>query len=161
MPFRRAVTPLGLPYVAGIESSTTVWEPGKQPWPAPPRKPGRGARPKRFRRDAHPQPISVKALARHLPAAACKDIGWRPGSQGTLRSGFAAVRVRPAHRHEKRTAPHAEEWLLIEWPNRESQPTKYWLSTLPEKTPLQSLVKMAKHRWIIARDYQELKQEWD
>jgi len=32
---------------------------------------------------------------------------------------------------------------------------------LPEKTPLQSLVKMAKHRWIIARDYQELKQEWD
>jgi len=159
MPFRTAVTKLGLRYVAGIESSTTVWEPGQRPLPAPPRKPGRGATPKRLRRDADHQPISVKQLARNLPAAAWKDIGWRQGSQGTLRSRFAAVRVRPAHRDEKRTEPHAEEWLLIEWPKRESEPTKYWLSTLPEKTPLKSLVKMAKHRWIIERDYEELKQE--
>jgi SRSO17 transposase len=41
----------------------------------------------------------------------------------------------------------------------ESEPTKYWLSTLPEKTSLKSLVKIAKHRWIIERDYEELKQE--
>ena len=98
-------------------------------------------------------------MARNLPAAAWKDIGWRQGSQGTLRSRFAAVRVRPAHRDEKRTEPHAEEWLLIEWPKRESEPTKYWLATLPEKTSLKSWVKMAKHRWIIERDYEELKQE--
>jgi len=48
---------------------------------------------------------------------------------------------------------------LIEWPKRESEPTKYWLSTLPVKTSLKSLVKIAKHRWIIERDYEELKQE--
>jgi len=48
---------------------------------------------------------------------------------------------------------------LIEWPKKESEPTKYWLSTLPKKTSLKSLVKMAKHRWIIERDYEELKQE--
>lgn len=24
------------------------------------------------------------------------------------------------------------EWLLIEWPEGEAEPTKYWLSTLPE-----------------------------
>jgi SRSO17 transposase len=158
-PFRTALTQLGLTYMVGIESSTTVWEPGQQPLPAPPRKPGRGATPKRLQRDAGHQPVSVKQLALSLPSSAWKDITWRPGSQEALRSRFAAVRVRPAHRDEKRTVPRPEEWLLIEWPKKESEPTKYWLSTLPEKTPRKSLVKIAKHRWIIERDYEELKQE--
>ena len=157
--FRTALTSLGLQYVVGIESSTTVWEPGQQPLPAPPRKPGRGATPKRLQRNADHQPISVKQLALGLPSSAWKAIGWRQGSRETLRSRFAAVRVRPAHRDEKRTEPHPEEWLLIEWPKKESEPTKYWLSTLLEKTSLKSLVKIAKHRWIIERDYEELKQE--
>jgi SRSO17 transposase len=158
-PFRTALTKLGLSYMVGIESSTTVWEPGQQPLPAPPRKPGRGATPKRLQRNADHQPISVKQLALRLPSSDGKDIAWRPGSQEALRSRFAAVRVRPAHRDEKRTVPRPEEWLLIEWPKKESEPTKYWLSTLPEKTSLKSLVKIAKHRWIIERDYEELKQE--
>src|SRR5580658_6582538 len=55
--------------------------------------------------------------------------------------------------------PTWKKWLLIEWPKTESEPTKYWLSTLPVKTSLKSLVKTAKHRWIIERDYEELKQE--
>jgi SRSO17 transposase len=158
-PFRTALTQLGLSYMVGIESSTTVWEPGQQPLPAPPRKPGRGATPKRLQRNADHQPIAVKQLALGLPSSAWKDIAWRPGSQEALRSRFAAVRVRPAHRDEKRTVPRPEEWLLIEWPKKESEPTKYWLSTLPEKTSMKSLVKIAKHRWIIERDYEELKQE--
>ncbi|HEV2446701.1 MAG TPA: IS701 family transposase [Candidatus Sulfopaludibacter sp.] len=158
-PFRTALTQLGLSYVVGVESSTTVWEPGEQPLPAPPRKPGRGATPKRLQRDADHRPISVKQLALGLSSSAWKDITWRPGSQEALRSRFAAVRVRPAHRDEKRTVPRPEEWLLIEWPKKESEPTKYWLSTLPEKTSLKALVKIAKHRWIIERDYEELKQE--
>jgi SRSO17 transposase len=158
-PFRTALTQGGLSYMVGIESSTTVWEPGQQPLPAPPRKPGRGATPKRLQRNADHQPVSVKELALGLPSSAWKDIAWRPGSQKTLRSRFAAVRVRPAHRDEKRTMPRAEEWLLIEWPKKASEPTKYWLSTLPGKTSLKSLVKMAKQRWIIERDYEELKQE--
>jgi SRSO17 transposase len=142
-----------------IESSTTVWEPGQQPLPAPPRKPGRGAPPKRLQRNDEHLPVSAKQLGLGLPASAWKDIGWRQGSKGTLRSRFAAVRVRPAHRDYKRTEPHLEEWLLIEWPKNESEPTKYWLSTLAAGTSLKSLVKTAKHRWMIERDYEELKQE--
>jgi SRSO17 transposase len=157
--FREAITELGLSYIVGIDSSTTVWEPGQQPLPASPRKPGRGSAPKRLQRSVDHQPLSVKQLAFWLPASAWKEIGWRPGSQATLRSRFAAVRVRPAHRDYKRTEPYPEEWLLIEWPKKESEPTKYWLSTLPAKTSMKSLVKMAKHRWIIERDYEELKQE--
>ena len=157
--FRAGITELGLQYMVGIESSVTVWEPGQQPLPAPPRKPGRGAPPKRLQRDQTHQPVSVKQLAHDLPASAWKIIGWRQGSKGTLRSRFAAVRVRVAHRDYKRTEPHPEEWLLIEWPKRESEPTKYWLSTLPPEAKLKDLVKTAKHRWIIERDYEELKQE--
>jgi SRSO17 transposase len=67
--------------------------------------------------------------------------------------------VRPAHRDEKRTEPRPEEWLLIEWPKAVSEPTKYWLSNLPVTTSLKSLVKLAKHRWVIERDYEELQQE--
>ena len=158
-PFRTALTQLGLSYVVGVESSTTAWAPGQQPLPAPPRKPGRGATPKRLQRNAEHQPVSVKQLALGLPSSAWKDVAWRLGSQETLRSRFAAVRVRPAHRDEKRTEPHPEEWLLIEWPKKESEPTKYWLSSLPVMTSLKALVKMAKHGWIIERDYEELKQE--
>ena len=69
------------------------------------------------------------------------------------------LRVRPAHRDEKRTEPRPEEWLLIEWPKGEAEPTKYWLSTLPVETKIQDLVRLAKQRWIIERDYEELKQE--
>jgi len=69
------------------------------------------------------------------------------------------VRVRPAGRDYDRAEPHAEEWLLIEWPSNEAEPTKYWISTMSEATTLKALVKMAKHRWIIERDYEELKQE--
>ena len=158
-PFRIALTELGLQYRVGVESSTTVWEPGQQPLPAPPPKPGRGAPPKRLQRHADHPPIAVKQLAFDLPSSAWKEIGWRQGSREKLRSGFAAVRVRPAHRDYKRTAPYPEEWLLLEWPRGESEPTKYWLSTLPEKTSGKSLVKMAQHRWIIERDYEELQQE--
>jgi SRSO17 transposase len=76
-----------------------------------------------------------------------------------LQSRFAALRVRPAHRDYWRSEPHPDEWLLIEWPSDESEPTKYWLSTAPTDTPLVELAHLAKHRWIIERGYQELKQE--
>ena len=145
--------------MVGIESSTTVWAPGQQPLTPAPRKAGRGAPPKRLRRNAEHQPVSVKQLALGLPSAAWKNIAWRPGSRKSLRSRFAAVRVRPAHRDENRTEPHLEEWLVIEWPQKEPEPTKCWLSTLPATTSLRALAKMAKHRWIIERDYEELKQE--
>jgi hypothetical protein len=72
---------------------------------------------------------------------------------------FAAVRIRPASLDWKVSTPHPLEWLLIEWPEGEKEPTKYWLSTLPEDTPFDVLVDTAKLRWRIERDYEELKSE--
>ena len=74
-----------------------------------------------------------------------------------MRSRFARLRVRPAHRDEPRSEPRAGEWLVIEWPHPASGPTKYWLSTLPGPTSIVELVRVAKLRWRIERDYQELK----
>jgi SRSO17 transposase len=156
--FRDELTKLELQYVLGVQSSMTVWAPGKQPLPAKPR--GKMGRPPRLlQRSTDHQPVSVKQLAMGLPAAAFKEITWREGTDRRLQSRFAAVRVRAAHRDYERAAPHAEEWLLIEWPRGEKEPTKYWVSTLSPTVQLKALVKMAKHRWIIERDYEELKQE--
>src|SRR3954451_7086155 len=112
-----------------------------------------------MRRDAEHCPVGVKTLALGLPAASWQTISWREGSAGALTSRFARVRVRAAHGDEWRTAPRDEEWLLIEWPQGELEPAKYWLATVPPDTPFDRLVDLAKLRWRIERDYQELKQE--
>jgi SRSO17 transposase len=156
--FREEIAALGLQSVLGVQGSMTVWEPGKQPLPAKPR--GKMGRPTRLlQRTKDHEPVTIKQLAMNLPSSAYKKIVWREGVDRKLQSRFAAVRVRPAHRDYEKAEPHAEQWLLIEWPKGEEEPTKYWIATLPPDTRLQALVKIAKHRWIIERDYQELKQE--
>jgi SRSO17 transposase len=156
--FREEIAALGLQSVLGVQGSMTVWEPGKQPLPAKPR--GKMGSPTRLlQRTKDHEPVTIKQLAMNLPSSAYKKIVWREGVDRKLQSRFAAVRVRPAHRDYEKAEPHAEQWLLIEWPKGEEEPTKYWIATLPPDTRLQALVKIAKHRWIIERDYQELKQE--
>jgi SRSO17 transposase len=157
--FREALAGMELGYVVGVQSSTTVWPPGSQPLPPPPGKGGRGRPATRVRRDPDHTPISVKQPALSLPARAWKTVTWREGARRPLRSRFARVYIRAAHRDQKRTEPHPQEWLLIEWPRGEAEPRKYWLSNLRENTVLRDLVALAKQRWIIERDYQELKQE--
>jgi SRSO17 transposase len=156
--FRSGVTKLGLEYVLGVQSSVTVWEPGKGPLPPVPGK-KMGRPPRLLRRDRDHQPVTVKQLARSLPSESWKTVTWRQGTRYKLRSRFAALRVRPAHRDYWKAEPHPEEWLLIEWLKDTAEPTKYWLSTLPAGTKVKDLVALAKQRWIIERDYQELKQE--
>ncbi|MFN0022645.1 MAG: IS701 family transposase, partial [Parvularculaceae bacterium] len=155
--FRSGVTAQGLTYVMGILSTTSIWPPGdgpveKKAWT------GRGRPTSRLRRDDGHRPQSVKALAMSVPARAYKKVTWREGTNETLSSRFAALRVRPARRDHERTEPHAVEWLLIEWPKGDKEPAKYWFSTLPETMPLKDLVDLAKLRWRIERDYQYLKQ---
>src|SRR5712691_7457956 len=103
------------------------------------------------------QRMSVKELALSLPKHAWRTITWREGTAERLRSRFARVQVRTAP--IRRAAERVEETLLIEWPEGETAPTKYWLSTLDKKTSFRRLVDIAKMRWRIERDYQDLKQE--
>ncbi len=156
--FRQKLTALGFRYVVGITGAVSVWPEGQAPLPPKPWA-GRGLKPTRLRRDAEHQPLSARALAMQLPPRRWHTVTWRDGTNEPLSSRFAALRVRCAHRDHLRIEPHPEQWLLIEWPRGETEPTKYFLSTLSAATPLKELVRVAKLRWRIERDYQELKQE--
>lgn len=141
-------------YALSVRPLTAVWWGKYQPAPPPPS--AATGRPRvRVQRDAKHQPISVRALARELPARAFRTIAWRQGAKETLSGRFARVRVVAAHRDRAREP----EWLVIEWPRGDTEPLRYWLSTLPEKTTLKALVGTIKGRWRIERDYLELKQE--
>jgi SRSO17 transposase len=155
---RTGISALALCYVAGILSQTSVWVSGTGPLP-PKKWSGRGRQPKLIRRDDKHQPVSVKELALGLPKRTWRTIKWREGAAEWLSSRFARVRVRAAHHDYKLTDSRPEEWLLIEWPKGEKEPTKYWLSTLPKEITFRALVDLTKLRWRIERDYQELKQE--
>jgi len=156
--FRVGVAALGLRYVLGIRSTTSVCSPGQAPLPPAPWS-GRGRPPARLRRSPEHRPVSVKDLAASLPARTWRDVTWHEGTRAALTARFAALRVRPTHRDTLRSEPWPQEWLLIAWPAGADEPTKDWLSNLPPRTALKRLVRTAKARWLIERDYQELKQE--
>ena len=148
---RTGMTALGLSYVAGIQSNILMWPSG-----AGPQRRGKPLN-NTGRRD-EPDLISAKEVALGLPKRAWRTIRWREGSADWLSSRFARVRVGVGH---NQLIPEllSQEWLLIEWPEGEAEPTKYWLSTLPADISFRRLVDLAKLRWRIERDYQELKQE--
>jgi SRSO17 transposase len=134
---RAGISALGLSYAAAVVATVKVRE---------------------VRAGNEPEPrLSVKALALGLPQHAWRTITWREGTNKRLRSRFARVRVHTAP--IRRAAERPEETLLIEWPEDEAEPTKYWLATLDKKLSFRDLVDIAKMRWRIERDYQDLKQE--
>jgi len=147
-----------LVYVAGIQSEVKVWPEGQRPDPPKPYG-GTGRPPTLLRRSPDVQPVTVDELARGLPSSAWRSIRWRGGTKGDMRSRFARVRVRAAHRDTWRSEPRPEEWLLMEWPPGEDGPTKAWLSNVSDDASITDLVHLAKIRWRIERDYQELKDE--
>jgi SRSO17 transposase len=155
---RTALTAMRLSYVAGIQPTTTLWAPGTKPLPAKSWS-GKGRPPTRRRRDDEHRPQSAKALALGLKKRCWTTITWREGSADWLASRFARLRVRPAHRDDQGAELRDEEWLLIEWPAGETEPTKYWLATVADDIAFERLVDLAKLRWRIERDYQDLKQE--
>jgi len=153
--FRDGLEARHLPYVVGISPTLGVWTaPPKAT--IPPRHPGRGAPATRYDY-GQPRPLSVHEAA--VQAKGWKSIRWRQGTKGWLESRFVAMRVQPSHGFVRGEPPHKEVWLLVEWPELEKEPTKYFLCDLPETYILRRLVRLAKCRWKIEQDYQQLKEE--
>lgn len=159
--FRLELDHRGIGYVVAVKGSTSAYPGDAMPVTAP--YSGRGRPP----RPGYPdQAGTVAELVQAAGRGRLRQVTWRHGSKKTpgnptarMRSRFIALRVRPANRD----IPRAEDgslpqcWLLAEWPVGESEPTDYWLSTLPERTPVKTLVRLAKIRWRIEHDYRELK----
>ena len=105
------------------------------------------------------KPTSLKDLVLAAGRKPLRTVGWREGDRGPLHGQFIALRVRPANdaqRGDDGVLP--ERWLLAEWPEDKDEPVKYWLSNLPARTPIATLVRLAKLRWRVEHDYRELKQ---
>ena len=147
--FRDWLSEQALPYVLGVRANTAVWWGEHQPAPDGPKLR------KHVKRDARHKPVTVLEVAQALPPHSWRTVSWRDGTRGRLSSRFARVRVCAANEDLMRQ----EEWLLIEWPHGEAEPRHYWMSTLGEKTSFRKLVFNAMGRWMIERDYQELKSE--
>jgi SRSO17 transposase len=158
--FREELTAAGWRYVVAVKATTSAHPARAVPQARP--CGGRGQPPK----PAYPDPpVSLRQLAL-ASANQARPVTWRQGTKATrdnpeaaMTSHFAAVRVRPASRHIARPADRSYPacWLLAEWPSEASEPADYWLSTLPEDTSIDELVRLAKIRWRIEHDYRELK----
>lgn len=154
--FRTGLTERAIPYVVQIKSSTSLHDAAAVfEMPAPTGKRGRPFTTASYQS----APVQARAYAEELPAGLFDRVSWRQGSKGVMTSRFAAARVRPANRNLPRDPDGSlpECWLLVEWPAEAAAPTDYWLSTLPEDTPISELVRLGKIRWRIEHDYRELK----
>ena len=156
--FREGIAARGLSYAVGVSKEVTVWPEGLSPL-SPRRWKGIGRPTKLLRRSPRHQPVSVLALARELPPSAYRKTRWREGTRGAMQSRFGLCRVRPAHRDYWLSAPREQEWLVIEWPESQQEPAKYWLSNAPETAPAEDLIGLIKLRWRIERDFEEMKDE--
>ncbi len=153
--WREALAGQGLRYAVGVRPGTTVWWGECQPLEDTKPKGLKGRPQSRLRRDATHQPMAISAVTGALASRCWRTVTWRHGTETPLRSRFARVRVRAAHRDQ----PREEEWLIIEWPPGAQTPTHYWFSNLPATITWQEMIRTVMGRWRIERDYEELKQE--
>ncbi len=158
--FRQELTAAGWQYAVAVKGGTTAHDGGAVPQARP--YGGLGQPPK-------PAYLGPPATVRQLAlahAGQVRPVTWRHGTKATrdnpaaaMTSCFLAIRVRPASRHITRDADRSFPacWLLAEWPSQADEPSGYWLSTLPEDTPIEELARLAKIRWRVEHDYRELK----
>ena len=155
--FRQGLDDRAIDYIVQVKAGTSAYAlhvgPELRPWK------GRGRPPvARY----HAKPSSLRELALAAGADRAVEVTWRQGSRGPMTSRFVVLRIRPANIQLRRAAANAQtglavRWLLLEWPVGATEPTDYWLSSLPADTPLGELVRLGKLRWRIEHDYRELK----
>jgi len=156
--FRDELVRRELEYVVGINKTIVVWPVGTR-FEIPSAPAASSGRPRtRVRPVGDVLPLSVEDFARQ-PTIKFRRVTWRQGTRGEQHGRFAFARVMTAHKHKTGAPPGAEQTLIMEWPARAEKPTTFYLSNLPAKTSKQRLVYLAKVRWRIEQDYQEMKGE--
>ena len=159
--FRLELENRGWQYVVAVKGTTSA-----RPGDARPATRSLGGGPGRPPGPAYPAPPANLRTLAIASAGKIRQATWRQGTRtakgnpaASMTSCFLAIRVRPANRDIPRADDGSlpECWLLAEWPPEADEPADYWLSNLPEGTPIEELVRLAKIRWRIEHDYRELK----
>jgi SRSO17 transposase len=139
--FREDIRWRGLDYAVAVEGSTKVWLLDKLD-----------------RR--HGEPTSLRALADLIALrGGFRRTTWREGTRVDLSARFAVRRVLPSHDDGWLPSQREPVWLLIEWPDGEAAPTKFYMLTLPKNATRKRMVRIVKQRWRTERVYEDLKGE--
>ena len=125
--FRETVRLLGLDYALGIHGRTTVWV-----LDAAGRRRG--------------DPIAVETLGKQLGRKAFRKVTWREGTNRKLASSFCFRRVKVAQDDGIDPVHHEEVWLMMEWPEGETKPTKFTLTSLRRRMSKKRIVRTVKER---------------
>ena len=136
-PFRETVHLLGFDYGMAIYSSDKMWTLDR-------REHRRG------------EPRTAKEIALALGPEGFRRCTWRQGTNKKLSSRFALFRVKVPV--EDGLVARAE-WLLVEWPFGEAEPTHFFLTTLPKRMSKKQIVLLIKERYRTEQAYEELKGE--
>jgi SRSO17 transposase len=139
--FRDFVRFKGLDYAVAVPAEARVWlldEDGRRP-----------------------EAVDVRQLGIELGESAFRKITWRDGTRPTkkLSSRFVFRRVKPAYDDGGEPTLREPVWLVIEWPEGESRPSKFFLTNLRGRMTKKQIVRTIKERWKTERVYQELKGE--
>lgn len=158
--FRQGLRSRQLDYVVQVSGGLMAWTEDPLP-PKPPMKRGGKIPRKRYYAKDFSPPRSLCQIAKDLPPQSWRKVTWREGTKGPLSSRFARVIVWMANGLvQGKTMEAPSEELLIEWPEGDKEPWKYWLSRLPpQRTSFRGLVRKAKGRFRIEQDYEEMKGE--
>jgi len=158
--FRQGLRKRGLNYVVQVSGGLMAWTEDPHPAEAPMKRGGKIPR-TRFYASDFPPPRSLCQIAKDLPSQSWKKVTWREGTKGPLSSRFARVIVWMANGLvQGKTMEEPSEELLIEWPEGDKEPWKFWLSSLPPyRTSFRGLVRKAKGRFRVEQDYEEMKGE--
>jgi SRSO17 transposase len=105
------------------------------------------------------EPVLARDLTMKIPRGAFRRVTWRDGTKGKLSSRFVFRRVRVATDDELDRDASEAQWLVIEWPDGEREPTKYFLTTLRRRMSKKQIVRTIKERWKTEQAYEELKGE--
>jgi SRSO17 transposase len=138
--FRNTVRMFGFDLGVAVTASTRVWSLDKLD-----RRRG--------------EPIRAQDLGVELGRRAFRRLTWRVGAAGKLSSHFAFRRVKVAHDDGTDAGDREPLWLVMEWPEGETKPTKFILTTLPRRMSKKQIVRIVKERWRTERAYEELKGE--
>lgn len=139
--FRESARLLGFDIGVGIHGPTKVWLVGGEN-----QRVGRA--------------VSARQLGVQLGAKAFRRYAWREGTKGKkLWSRFCFRRVKVAADDGTPLDEREVLWLMMEWPQGETRPTKFVLTSMPKRMSKKRIVRVVKERWKTERVYQEMKGE--